>query len=85
MALILDLLKEQSGNLAPNITSKKIKDEKRFEKDYFQIPDKLVNVIKCENPRCITSIEQELPHVCELTDKEKGIYRCKYCEEQVQI
>ena len=41
-----------------------------------------VNVIKCKNPRCITSIEQELPHIFVLTDPEKEIYRCKYCEEK---
>ena len=54
-----------------------------MEKFHPELPEKLVNVVKCKNPRCITSIEQELPHICELTDREHAVYRCKYCEEQV--
>ena len=46
------------------------------------LPKEIRNVIKCKNPRCITSIEQELPHIFVLTDPEKEIYRCKYCEEK---
>ena len=46
------------------------------------IPKEVKNVIKCRNPRCITSIEQELPHIFFLADEEKEIYRCKYCEEK---
>lgn len=45
--------------------------------------EQLINVLKCKNPRCITSIEQELPQICTLSDKENKIYRCKYCEEKV--
>ncbi|MDO5293154.1 MAG: aspartate carbamoyltransferase regulatory subunit [bacterium] len=45
------------------------------------LPTEVTNIIKCKNPRCITSIEQELPHVFKLTNKEKRIYRCIYCEE----
>ena len=44
----------------------------------------IIDVIKCKNPRCITSIEQELPHVFEVVDKENGVYRCKYCENQIK-
>ena len=80
---ILDINLDILGYLDPNITVNKIKDEKIIEKYQPQLPDKLVNVIKCKNPRCITSIEQDLPHIYELTDREKGIYRCKYCEEQI--
>ena len=46
-----------------------------------QLPEKVSNIIKCKNPRCITSIEQELPHVFKLTNHEKRVYRCIYCEE----
>lgn len=45
------------------------------------LPLQVTNIIKCKNPRCITSIEQELPHVFKLTNKEKRVYRCIYCEE----
>ena len=54
------------------------------EKINLDLSEKLVNVIKCKNPRCITSIEQELPQICELADKEKNTYRCIYCEEKVE-
>ena len=47
-----------------------------------EIVEKIKNVLKCRNPRCITSIEQELPHIFILTDEKKEIYRCKYCEEK---
>ena len=76
----LDIL----GYLDPNITINKIKEGKIIEKFHPSLPEKLVNIVKCKNPRCITSIEQELPHICELTDRENGIYRCKYCEEKVE-
>lgn len=57
-----------------------IKDGKLVEKRTISMPDTLTNVIKCKNPRCITSVEQEINHVFNLTDKENGVYRCKYCE-----
>lgn len=75
----LDIL----GYIDPNITVNKIIDGKIVEKYHPKLPKELVNIIKCKNPRCITSVEKDLIHICELTDKKKGIYRCKYCEEQV--
>ena len=79
----LDINLDILGYLDPKITVSKIKDGKIIEKFHPELPEKLVNVVKCKNPRCITSIEQELPHICELTDRENVVYRCKYCEEQV--
>ena len=79
----LDINLDILGYLDPKITINKIIDGKLIEKFHPKLPEKLVNVVKCKNPRCITSIEQELPHICELTDRENVIYRCKYCEEQV--
>ena len=79
----LDINLDILGYLDPKITVNKIKDGKIIEKFHPELPEKLVNVVKCKNPRCITSIEQELPHICELTDRENVVYRCKYCEEQV--
>ncbi len=76
--LNLDIL----GFIDHNITVNIIKDGKIVEKKDLSLPKKIVNVIKCKNPRCITSIEQELDHIFILTDPEKEVYRCKYCEEK---
>ena len=51
-------------------------------KKSLSLPKQITNVIRCKNPRCITSIEQELDHVFVLSDPEKQVYRCKYCEEK---
>lgn len=68
------------GFIDPGITVNIIKDGKIVEKKSIELPKKLINVIKCKNPRCITSTEQELDHIFTLADKEKRIYRCLYCE-----
>ena len=65
-----------------NITVNVIKDGEIVDKKELVLPREIKNVIKCKNPRCITSIEQGLPHIFVLTDEEKEIYRCKYCEEK---
>ena len=65
-----------------NITINVIKAGEIIEKRSLKLPKEVKNVIKCRNPRCITSIEQELPHIFFLADEEKEIYRCKYCEEK---
>lgn len=74
--LDLDIL----GYIDPNITINIIRNNERVEKYHVEIPSTITNLVKCKNPRCITSIEQELDHVFVLTDKEKKAYRCKYCE-----
>lgn len=74
----LDIL----GYIDHNITVNIIHDSKIVEKRSLSLPNRIVNVIHCKNPRCITSIEQELPHIFYLADKEKQIYRCQYCEEK---
>ena len=65
-----------------NITVNVIKDGKIVDKKELTLPKEIRGVIKCRNPRCITSIEQELPHIFVLADEKKEIYRCKYCEEK---
>ena len=70
------------GFIDHNITVNIIKDEQIVEKKELKLPKDLRNIIKCKHPRCITSIEQELDHVFILTDPEKEVYRCKYCEEK---
>ena len=74
--LDLDIL----GFIDHNITVNIIKDNNIVEKKELHLPKQVVNVIKCKNPRCITSIEQELEQVFVLTDEENASYRCKYCE-----
>ena len=69
------------GVLDPNITINIINDGRIVEKRHLNLPKEVKNIIKCKNPRCITSVEQELPHRFKLTNKEKGIYRCVYCEQ----
>lgn len=68
------------GYIDPDITINIIRDGVRVEKKSLTMPEKIVNVLKCKNPRCITSTEQELDQVFVLSDKEKRVYRCHYCE-----
>lgn len=65
-----------------NITVNVIKNGDIVAKKDLELPKQIKNVIKCRNPRCITSIEQELPHIFVLADEQKEVYRCKYCEEK---
>ncbi len=68
------------GYLAPHAKINIIRDGKLVEKRAVTLPKTIVNVIKCKNPRCITNTEQELDQIFRLTDPEKRIYRCIYCE-----
>ncbi|HCT93142.1 MAG TPA: aspartate carbamoyltransferase regulatory subunit [Lachnospiraceae bacterium] len=70
------------GFIDHNITVNVISGGEIIEKKELKLPKKIVNVIKCRNPRCITSIEQELDQVFLLTDPGKEVYRCMYCEEK---
>ena len=72
------------GYIDPGITVDIIKDSVLVEKKNIALPEKLVNVVKCKNPRCITTTEQELPHIFKLTDREKRVYRCIYCEVKAE-
>lgn len=69
------------GFIDPNITINIIEDEIRSEKLQLKLPEKIDDVIKCNNPRCITSTEQEITHKFYLVNREKGVYRCVYCDE----
>ena len=73
---------EVLGFIDHNITVNIVKDEEIVEKKALTLPKEIRNIIRCRNPRCITSIEQELDQVFLLTNEEKEIYRCKYCEEK---
>ena len=72
------------GYIDPDITINVIKDGERVAKYHPEMPEKIVNIVKCKNPRCITSTEQELPHVFKLTDAESRTYRCIYCESKAK-
>lgn len=80
----LDLDMNVLGYIDSNITINVIENDKRVNKFHPELPEKLVNIVKCKNPRCITSVEQELDQVCVLTDRVNGVYRCKYCESKVK-
>ena len=70
------------GFIDHTITINIIKDSEIVEKKALELPKEIINVVRCKNPRCITSIEQELEHVFVLTDPSKEVYRCKWCEEK---
>ena len=70
------------GYIDHNITVNIIQDGEIVSKKELSLPKKLVNIIRCKNPRCITSIEQGIDHIFFLADEEKEIYRCQYCEEK---
>ncbi len=72
------------GYVDPNITVNIIRDGESVEKRQLKLPGTITDVIHCKNPRCITSIEQELQQVFKLTDREKRVYRCLYCETQAK-
>lgn len=78
---VMDLDYTVLGLIDPNITIDVIENETIMEKISLKLPKKVENVIKCKNPRCITSVEKYVPHVFYLVDEEKGEYRCKYCDE----
>ena len=80
----LDLDLDVIGYVDPGATVNIIKDGKLIKKLNIDMPETLVNVIKCKNPRCITQTEQELSHVFRLTDRENKIYRCIYCETKAE-
>ena len=77
---VLEMNWDVLGYLAPDCTVNIIRDGEIVDKRFLQLPEKLTGVIQCKNPRCITTIEQELTHIFKLTNPKKGVYRCIYCE-----
>ena len=80
----IDLDLDVIAYVDPNATVNIIRDEQLVEKKAIQLPEKLVNVVRCKNPRCISTTEQELPQVFLLTDRENAVYRCRYCETKAE-
>ena len=77
---IFDYNLDVLGYIDPDITVNIIKDGKLVNKMHLELPEKIVDVIKCKNPRCIKSVEQGIHHMFKLADKQNRIYRCMYCE-----
>ncbi len=69
------------GYIDPETTVSIIKDGVTIEKKKLELPNRIVNVVKCKNPRCITTTEQGIDHIFKLTDRENRTYRCIYCED----
>lgn len=81
---LIDIDFDKLAYIDPNITVNIVKDNKIIEKRKLELPQKLINVTKCKNPRCITSVERDLDQIFTLTNKEKQIYRCVYCEMSLE-
>lgn len=79
---MIDVNLDIIGYIDPNITVNIVKNNELVSKQHLSLPEKLDNVIFCKNPRCITSTEQEIVHSFRLTDPEKRIYRCVYCDAE---
>ena len=81
---VIELDWDVIGYVDPGITVNIIKDGRRVEKRQLKLPERITNVIRCKNPRCITSVEQELPQIFTLTDPARRVYRCLYCEAKAE-
>lgn len=77
----IDIDLDMLGVLDHNITINIIEDGEIIAKKNPNLPEQVTNIIKCRNPRCITTVEQEIPHIFKLTNRIKGQYRCIYCEQ----
>ena len=80
VAQLIDLDFTVLGYLDPGITVNIIKDGELLKREHLSLPEKVTGIIKCKNPRCISSVEQELVHEFRLVNPEKKVYRCIYCD-----
>ena len=81
---LIDLNLDAVGFVDPDVTVNIIKNGQLAKRSRLELPDEIVDIIKCKNPRCITTIEQELPQVFTLTDRKNKVYRCRYCESKAE-
>ena len=81
----IDINLDIIGFISPEVTVNIIENEVCVEKRKVELPKRLVNIIKCKNPRCITTVEQEIRHEFVLTDREKKEYRCVYCDTKASL
>ena len=82
---LIDLDYDVLGYIDSNITVNIVKDGVMVEKKHMQLPTELRNVVKCKNPRCITSVEQEIVQIFRLKNAEKKVYRCAYCDAEHKV
>ena len=82
---VLDLDLSELGLLDPNATVNIIENHKVVRKIKLAIPEKVVDIIHCKNPRCVTSIEPNAPHIFHLVDSNRRVYRCEYCDDMVSM
>ena len=76
----MDINFDALGYLDPDVTINIIENGIRVKKIHQELPKKITNIVKCRNPRCITSTEQEIKHIFKLTDRQNRVYRCLYCD-----
>ena len=81
---LIDLSLDAVGYVDPGITVNIIEGGKLVKRRHPELPEEVVDIIKCRNPRCITTVEQELPQVFKLTDRKNRVYRCRYCESKAK-
>lgn len=79
---VIDINFDVLGYIDPGITVNIIRDGKRVKRAHLTLPERVTDIIRCKNPRCITTTEQELKHVFRLVNPEKKIYRCIYCDSE---
>ncbi len=84
IAELVDIDFDKIASIDSNVTINIVKNNKIIEKKKLDLPRELINIYKCKNPRCITTIERGLDQIFVLTDKENNIYRCKYCETNLE-
>ena len=77
---VIDLNFDVIGYVDPGVTVNIIRDGKLVKREHLELPETVTDIIKCKNPRCITSTEQELRQTFRLSDKEHRVYRCIYCD-----
>ncbi len=82
---VVDIDLADLGLIDPDATVNIIEDHKVVRKIKLEIPEKVVNIIRCKNPRCVTSVEPNAPHIFHLTDAESREYRCEYCDDIVSM
>ncbi|MBR5321609.1 MAG: aspartate carbamoyltransferase regulatory subunit [Clostridia bacterium] len=81
---VIDINFDALGYVDPGVTVNIIRDGKLAKRENIDVPERIENIIKCKNPRCITTVEQELPHIFTLRDRENRVYRCLYCESKAK-
>lgn len=79
---VIDLDFAVLGYIDPGITVNIIRDGRLLKREHLSLPERVTGIIKCKNPRCITSCEQELEQEFRLTDRENKVYRCVYCDSE---